>query len=219
HASNLYLTEIPQVRINELFEDLLVPYAKKLNVDFIWVHGAATVLEATLAHSLNSIGTPTLVVEMGIGLRLTQAYGEQLVDGIFSLMKELGIWSGECAEPREPLLSRDPEDVSFLNAPVSGVFIQHMEHNSYAQQGQLVGEIVDPLRGECLCKVLAPCTGVIFTLRDFPIVDEGSLIGRMLDARALNPEQRAFYEARGARPVSSLDLAKYRKGQQGGYAE
>ena len=65
HASNIFLKEIPQVRINTLSRDVLVPYAKKLNIDFIWVHAAATVLESTLAYSLNSIGTPTLVVEMG----------------------------------------------------------------------------------------------------------------------------------------------------------
>ena len=35
----------------------------------MWVHGAATVLEATFAHSLNMIGTPVLVVEMGVGMR------------------------------------------------------------------------------------------------------------------------------------------------------
>lgn len=63
HASNIYLTEIPQIRINELHKEMLVPLAEKLNVDFIWIHGANTVLEATFAHSLNSRGVPTLVVE------------------------------------------------------------------------------------------------------------------------------------------------------------
>ena len=35
HASNVYLTEIPQIRINELHRDELVPLAKMMNVDFI----------------------------------------------------------------------------------------------------------------------------------------------------------------------------------------
>lgn len=214
HASNLYLTEIPQVRINELFQDELVPYAEHLNVDFIWVHSAATVLEATLAHSLNSTGTPTLVVEMGIGLRLTQAYGRQLTEGIFSLMKHMGMWSGSSTAPRRPLISRENSDVEFLNAPVSGVFIQHIEHNSFVQEGDLIGEIVDPLKGKCLHEVAAPCAGIIFTLRDFPMVDEGSLLGRMIRASAIDPDLRAEYEERGVRPVSSLDLAKYRGGRE-----
>ena len=41
-------------------------------------------LESTLAYSLNEAGVPTLVVEMGIGLRLTPAYCEQLADGLIA---------------------------------------------------------------------------------------------------------------------------------------
>lgn len=107
HASNIFLEEIPQVRINELSRDVLVPLAKLLNIDYIWVHSSATVLESTLAYSLNVIGTPTLVVEMGVGMRITKNFGDRLVDGIFALMKKLGIWSGDVITPKEPIISED----------------------------------------------------------------------------------------------------------------
>ena len=61
HASNIYLREIPQVRINVNTAERLVPLAKKLNMDMIWIHAAATVLESTLAHSLNALDTPCLL--------------------------------------------------------------------------------------------------------------------------------------------------------------
>ena len=48
HASNIYLREIPQVRINQEFELRLVPLARRMNLDLIWLHGAATVLEIIL---------------------------------------------------------------------------------------------------------------------------------------------------------------------------
>ena len=138
HASNIYLTEIPQIRINELHADTLIPLAKLANVDFIWVHGASTVLEATFAHSLNSIGTPTLVVEMGVGMRLTREYGDQLVDGIFNLMKEMGIWTGDVNGVREPVISKDPHDVSFLNASSSGLFIPEVKHGAILKKGDMI---------------------------------------------------------------------------------
>ena len=106
----------------------------------------------------------------------------------------------------------NPDDVEYLNAAVSGLFIQRMEHNSYARKGQVIGIIADPLLGEPLCEVKAPCDGLIFTLRDFPMVDEGSLVGRMIRAEAIDSELRSYYEARGTRMVSSLDLARYRGG-------
>ncbi len=180
HASNIYLTEIPQIRINELHADTLVPLAKNANVDFIWVHGASTVLEATFAHSLNSVGTPVLVVEMGVGMRLTKEYGDQMVDGIFKLMKELGIWTGEVAEVKKPMISMDPDDVSYLNATASGLFVPEVKHGARLAEGDLIGKIVDPLCGEVLDEVRAPQAGLLFTIRDYPIVDEGSLMGRIL---------------------------------------
>ena len=179
HASNIFLREIPQVRINTLSRDALVPYAKKLNVDYIWIHAAATVLESTLAYSLNSIGTPTLVVEMGVGMRITRDFGNQLVDGIFALMKELGIWTGDTIPPKEPIISEDGE-VSFINAGSSGVFVPAVEHWKDVKKGEHIGDILNPLTGEVAQRILAQTDGIVFTLREYPIVSEGSLIARIL---------------------------------------
>ena len=188
HASNIYLTEIPQIRINKQHEDFLMPYAMASNVDFIWVHGASTVLESTLAYSMNSRNVPTLVVEMGVGMRITKEYGNQLTDGIFCLMKELGIWSGPVTEPRTPIVSANPEEVTFLNAPVSGIFIKTLSHGAFVKKGDEIGRIVDPLQGMLLGSVTAPVDGWLFTVREYPIVDEGSLMARILNTN--NPTVR-----------------------------
>lgn len=93
-----------------------------LNVDFIWVHSSVTVMEATLSHSLNKEGTPTLVAEMGVGMRITKSYGDQLLDGIFNLMAEMGIWTGETKKVSHPIVSTDG-NVSFIYSDTSGIFM------------------------------------------------------------------------------------------------
>jgi len=113
-------------------------------------------------------------------MRLTLEYGDQMIDGIFSLMKELGIWSGEISEIKKPMISKDPDDVSYLNATASGLFVPKVKHGARLVEGDLIGNIVDPLRGEILDEVRAPQAGMLFTIRDYPIVDEGSLMGRIL---------------------------------------
>lgn len=180
HASNIFLRETPQVRVNELSADVLLPYAKLLNTDFVWVHSSATVLESTLAHSLNTTGVPCLVAEMGVGMRITKEYGVQLVDGIFRIMCELGIWSGEAPEVREPIVSRD-RHVSFINAEASGIFIPAIGHWTHVHEGDHIGDIVYPATGEVLHDVKAEVSGRIFTLREYPVVYSGSLIARILD--------------------------------------
>ena len=151
-----------------------------MNVDFIWVHGASTVLESTFAYSLNNRNVPALVVEMGVGMRITKAYGEQLIDGIFYLMKDMGIWQGEVKTPREPIISENPDDVAFLNAAVGGIFVPEVKHWEHLKKGDHIGSIINPLTGKVLDKILSPVDGILFTIREYPVVDAGSLVGRLL---------------------------------------
>lgn len=180
HASNVYLKEIPQIRINTLQSKELVPLAKKMNVDYIWVHSASTVLESTLAYSLNEMHTPTLVVEMGVGLRITEVYGNQLIDGILNIMKEFKMLSKEVPQVKEPIISLD-KNVHFLNAKYAGLFLPITSHENIVEEGSLIGTIVNPLTGEVLDTIYSPCHGLLFTLREYPLVNEGSLIGRILE--------------------------------------
>ena len=179
HASNIFLFEIPQVRICVNLKDTLVPLARLINMDFIWVHDAATVLETTLAHSLYTVGTKTLVVEMGVGMRVTHEYGDRLVDGIKNLMASLGMWSGDVpATVSEPALS-EGDNVSFINSEASGVFISDTHNNRMVKKGECIGAVYNSLTGEVLQKVTAPDEGLMFTLRAYPVVYEGSLLARI----------------------------------------
>ena len=180
HASNIFLRELPQIRINEITAERLVPLAKRANIDFVWVHSAATVLQSTLAYSLNDIGVPCLVVEMGVGMRITREYGDALIDGIFNLLIDKGIWDGPApANLKEPIVSTDGE-VSFINADAAGIFLPTATHNNMVSAGQELGIIADALTGEVQQRVLSPTDGLLFTLREYPVVTPGSLIARIL---------------------------------------
>ena len=179
HSSNIFLREIPQIRISVPTAGTLVPYAKMMNVDFIWVHESATVLESTLAHTLNTRGVKTLVVEMGVGMRITKEYGEQLLDGVLNLMKQLGMWLGDAPEVREPILSVG-RDVGFVNSDAAGVFVPCAQFGDTVHKGDHIGDVLDPLTGTVTEKVEAICDGLIFTLREYPIVYGGSLLARIL---------------------------------------
>lgn len=180
HSSNIFLREIPQIRINVDEAEHLVPYARMLNIDFIWVHESATVLQATLAHSLNRCSTPTIVVEMGVGMRINHSMGNELVRGILNLMKNMGIWKGEISPAviSEPVISNG-DNVIFLNADKSGIFLTETRNNTIVEKDELIGKIVDPLSGDILQTIKASERGLLFTIRAYPVVYEGSLIARI----------------------------------------
>ncbi|HRR75351.1 MAG TPA: M14 family metallopeptidase [Ruminococcus sp.] len=188
HSSNIFLQEIPQIRMSVPTAPVLLPYAKMMNVDFIWVHDAATVLESTLAHTLNTRGTKTLVVEMGVGMRITKEYCKQLFDGIFNLLKELGMWSGETAPVRETIVSEGRE-VGFVNSDAAGIFVPCVSFGETVEKGNHIGDVVDPLSSKIVEKVDAVCDGMIFTLREYPVVYGGSLLARILQPASGGTEE------------------------------
>lgn len=179
HASDIFVREIPQVRLSQEFAEKLLPFAKLTNVDIIWMNATATVHESTLAHSLNLLGVPTLVIEMGQGHSINRQYGNQVVDGIFNIMREMGLWSGPEIQVQEPAVSSDGE-VEFVRSDVTGIFLPLMEHNHYVRKGDIIGEIVDPFEGIVKRQIRACKGGLLFTLRAYPVVYEGDLLARIL---------------------------------------
>lgn len=153
-----------------------------MNLDLIWVHEASTVLENTIAHSLNAVGVPCLVVEMGVGTRVPPALAEQVAIGILHAARALGVLAaGLALEPatHAPLVAQDV-NVHYLKAEVSGLFVPNAAYWMRVGRGQRRGRIVSPLAGESLADVRSPVAGILFTLLEYPLVYEGSLLARIL---------------------------------------
>lgn len=179
HSSDIFLREIPQVRIAADDKAKLLPYAKRLNCDFVWVGSSSAVKPSSLSYSLNSTGTPCLVVEMGAGMRITKSFGDQLLDGIFAIMSDMGIWTGEIGEVSNPIVSSDGE-VTIIHSSKSGVFMPAVEHWIGICKGDHLGDILNVYTGEIEEEIFSPVSGMVFTLREYPVVSSGSLIARIL---------------------------------------
>lgn len=180
HSSSASMLELAQIRIDERESSELMRLASLLNVRLVWVRPPTLELKSTLAHMLNRRGTPTLVVEIGSGMRVSQNRGDWLVDGILRLLEHLHAWSGPTLELPNPY-ETDGSDVASVVASKPGLFLSRIEHGSAVSQGQMLGVVVDPLRGQTMQEVIAPCDGLLFSLRVYPIVHPGSLLVRVLE--------------------------------------
>ncbi len=179
HASNLYIHEAPQVRINDDKVDELLPIAKCLNLDMIWVHPSTSVLNGSLAYSLNQVGVKSMVIESGTAYRINQEYCNEIVDGLFILMRDMGIWKGEVVEKREVPVVYD-DDITYINAESSGIFIPSVKIYDHVEEGDELGCIVSVITGSVEEIVHATGEGMICSLRDYPVIEEGSLLARIV---------------------------------------
>ncbi len=179
HSSNIFIKEVPQVRLSTEEYDKLLPYAKLMNADIIWALSSAAYLESSLANCLNMFGVPSIVVEMGAGSRITRNYARQTLEGIFRLMKELGIWSGPVENVKEPIVA-EPGAVSAIHAERSGLFILEVEDlGVHIEKGTHIGKIVSPLTGDVLEEIISPKSGFLLTLREHPVVYKGAIMARV----------------------------------------
>ena len=182
HSSNIFLKEMPQLRMTEENKDKLLPYEKKLNADFIWIYSSKTVLDATLAYSLNNMGVPTLVAEMGVGHRINNEYCQQLIEGIFNLMTELEVWDDAPVNVRNSIVSTEGQ-VSFISAAGSGIFVSSINSMGTIGMGTHIGDIIEPITGKVIQRIESPTDGIIFSLREHPVVYKGALIARVYGGR------------------------------------
>ena len=182
HSSNIFLKEMPQLRMTEENKDKLLPYAKKLNADFIWIYSSKTVLDATLAYSLNNMGVPTLVAEMGVGHRINNEYCQQLIEGIFNLMTELEVWDDAPVNVRNSIVSTEGQ-VSFISAAGSGIFVSSINSMGTIGMGTHIGDIIEPITGKVIQRIESPTDGIIFSLREHTVVYKGALIARVYGGR------------------------------------
>ena len=90
------------------------------------------------------------------------------------------MWTGivNSATITNPIVCKG-DRVEFLNAATSGVFITELKCGIVVAKGEEIGQIVEPLTGKILSRVVSPVEGYLFTIRAYPIVYEGSLMARI----------------------------------------
>ena len=67
-----------------------------------------------------------------------------------------------------------------MNSDAAGIFVPVADFGDTVKKGDHIGDVVDPLTSKIVEKVLAVCDGMIFTMREYPVVYGGSLLARIL---------------------------------------
>lgn len=179
-SSDAFLYEVPQIRIDEEDAQTLMELATLLNVRLVWVRKQTAASTSTLAHTLNKSGTPALEIKMSSDIHRVESEATWIVEGILRLLNELHICSGPTIALPNPLISQGNNVVTVL-AEEPGLFLPRIEQGTRVHRGQIIGLVTDPLEGKVRQELHAPCSGLLFALRTYPVVYPGSLLARILE--------------------------------------
>ena len=181
HSSALHKSEMYEVRMNAHCADKLLPMAKALCPELIWVYPDRRAYDAQLTSALCMAHTPALILEINERNRHPQESAGKVVDGIFCKMKEMGIWAGEAAPipDQEPPCVRTTEDICRVTCEKPGMYVPQYHLGGHIHKGETLGVIIDALQGEMLEEVCAPVSGLVFSQRGYSAVYPGTLIARL----------------------------------------
>ena len=182
HTSSQITSEIYGVRVHEKHGEKMIPGAVALCPEVIWVLPDKPVHNASLSGALTQEDTNAVVLMVDERRLRSQMVVDQVVDGIFCKLREMGVWTGEAkAAPLPgsiPCMWED-RDICRVTCTHPGMFVPNEVMGEQVKAGDVLGTIFDALEGEAVETVLAPESGLIFTQRRYSAVYPGTLIARI----------------------------------------
>lgn len=154
--------------------------AQSANVAVVWRRGQGPAAPATFAHQFPGC----IVLEGGVGNRVSTQVGEELRNGVLHLLSVLGVLGEEqlpfpWAAIARPVLVQDAE-VHRVRVEQGGLFLPEAEVWGEVAEGRVLGRVVDPITGDLVEEVPSPATGRVLALREQPVVYAGSMVARVV---------------------------------------
>jgi predicted deacylase len=159
---------------------LALERAVHANVRLVWKRGGDIEGTGTLASQVPGM----ICLEGGRGNRLTEGVGNELCDGVLNLLVVLKVLPEDnlpfhWAAIQRPALATD-DDVVRVRATRGGLFLPQSKAWTEVAEGDVLGEVVDPIGGEAREAVVAPAAGRVLAVGEQPVVYPGSLVARIV---------------------------------------
>ena len=183
HASTKGKSELYEARIDSRSAKTVIPQARALAPDLIWVYADKSAFNATLTAALCAAGTPAMILEADERRRNPKPVADRIIGSIFCKMTEMGLWTGEAAPMPAPdavipaVLSGS--DIIRVACEMPGVYVPEDCIGKQLKAGDPLGVIIDALEGVTRETVVAPHDGLVFSQRSYSAVYPGTLIARM----------------------------------------
>jgi len=182
HTSSQITSEIYGVRVHEKHAETMISGAAALRPEVIWVLPDKPVHNASLSGALTQEDTHACVLMVDERRLRSQMVVNQVVDGIFCKLHEMGIWTGEVKaaslNDSIPCMWED-KDICRVTCTRPGMFVPNEVIGEQVKKDDVLGTIFNALEGDPVETVIAPEDGMVFTQRRYSAVYPGTLIARL----------------------------------------
>jgi uncharacterized protein len=170
HTAALHRNNLPQIRAR--VDD---PETERLAQAF----GSPVILnsdlrDGSLRQAVADLGIPVLLYEAGEALRFNEFAIRVGVNGIVSVMRELGMLPPRRTK-KPPLRPVVAHSSNWVRAPQSGILRSLTALGRHIKKGEIMARVADPF-GEKTEEVTAPFSGIIIGCTNLPLVHEGEAL-------------------------------------------
>jgi len=132
--------------------------------------------DGTLRREATAAGTPTVTVELGEAHRFQRKLIDQALEGVLSVMAELGMHDSETVRwPGWRTVIEGSDGKTWLRADAGGLAEMHHGRGSLVDEGDRICTITNPFKTDTTV-VEAPFTGLVVGILENPLVYPGNPI-------------------------------------------
>ena len=157
-------------------EELELARAMKLPV--VWRRPGIRLEPTGLIGAWRAAGRKALHVVGGRGITLDNRHATTMANGLANLLGHLGI-SANLDSPMTVIGDVTHSDVETHRASCGGFFVAEVRVGDRVEPGHLLGYIQSPVGGERLDEVRSSVTGVVMTIRAYPMIHAQELLVRV----------------------------------------
>lgn len=179
HTAAIHRDNLPQIRA--LMDD---PETERIALAFsLPVILNTRIVAGSLRESAEKMGVTVIVYEAGEALRFDEASIRGGVNGIISVMREIGM-----LKPRNNMQGYNPlvaKSSTWVRAPQSGILRTMKTLGSTVVKDELMGFISDPF-GEKEEEINSPSNGIIIGRTTIPLVNEGEALFHIAQFKSID---------------------------------
>lgn len=170
HTGAVHRENLPQIRAY-LDSEAIRRMAQAFGAPVV-LH--SNLVDGSMRQALYERGFPIIVYEAGEALRFNEVAIRAGVQGIVSVMRDLGMLPRQKRKSKsyEPLVARNS---TWVRAPQSGIMRMVVPLGAQVDKGQLLGVISDPF-GEREENVEAVVSGIVIGRVNIPLANEGEAL-------------------------------------------
>jgi len=179
HSASPQMCELPQVRVPLSGRE--VELARSMQLPVVW-RRAGDRLEATgLVGAWRNAGRAALHLLGGRGGTLDVDHARIMADGVMRLLHHLGILSVP-PDPGTTSVDTTRAAVSYHYGSLGGFWVPEVGVGDRVEPGHVLGKVTEVVGGNLLEELRADRSGMVVTLRTYPIVHARELLVRVADA-------------------------------------